>query len=140
MTQERNNLAHYGSIAGSVAAILGLLWLIGEPHLKNYIDGEIDRYDQVKKAEDLNKVQLRRLLSEKMQVADDEVHIELGKTYKQDKRLAIVIDSLEKKIVILEKKVADNYNEIGLNYGDIKKLNKDNEHFRKQLDKHGLFH
>ena len=137
MSEERNHLSHYGSIAGSVMAILGLLWLLGEPFLEDYVDNHISTYDERKKEEDSQKVSLRHLLGDKMQVADDEVHIELGKVYKSyskdELKLVRKIDSLEKEIKL-------NYNEIGININDIQKLKDDNKHFRKQLDKHGLFH
>jgi hypothetical protein len=116
MAEEQNRLSHYGSIAGSVAAILGLLWLLGEPHLKTYIDKEIEVYDGKQKAEDSKKVKLRKLLSDKMGVADDEVHIELGQQYKQEKELAAKVDSLANQIDI-------NKRAMQLNYQDIKNIN-----------------
>lgn len=116
MAEEQNRLSHYGSIAGSVAAILGLLWLLGEPHLKTYIDKEIEVYDATQKAEDSKKVKLRKLLSDKMGVADDEVHIELGQQYKQEKELSAKVDSLANQIDI-------NKRAMQLNYQDIKNIN-----------------
>lgn len=137
MPQEKNYISHYGSIAGSVMAILGLLWLLGEPFLEDYVDNHISTYDERKKEEDSQKVGLRHLLGGKMEVADDEVHIELGKVYKHYNKEEVKII---KKIDSLQKEIELNYHEIGVNITDIHKLKEDNKHFRKQLDKHGLFH
>jgi hypothetical protein len=134
MAQEQNRLAHYGSISGSVVAILGLLWLLGEPHLKTYIDNEIEVYDGKQKAEDSKKVKLRKLLSDKMGVADDEVHIELGHQYKNEKALASRVDSLLVIVEHLEGEIKLNLSALQLNYTDIKAINK------KLSDNHGLFH
>ena len=126
-----------------MVAILGLLWLIGEPHLKNYIAEAIIQYDNKKKEEASSKVPLRALLSHKMEVADDEVHIELGKTYrtyKKEKNVIARIDSLCSVIKYLESEIQLNLDAIKLNYKDINQLNKESDNFRKQLDKHGLFH
>ena len=113
-----DRLSHYGSIAASVAAILGLLWLIGEPFLEDYVDGHIRSYDERMKEEQTNSVSLRHLLSDKMGVSDDEVHIELGKTYKKvknEKDVLHIIDSLAREINL-------NYQEIGVNIKDINAL------------------
>jgi len=120
MAQENNQLAHYGSIAGSVMAIFALVGFLGKPHLTEFIDNEIEVYDERKKEEASGKVKLRTLLSHKMGVEDDEVHIELGHVYKQvkkEKDLYRVIDSLAKEINL-------NYYEIGQNIKDIKALKK----------------
>ena len=117
-----NKLSHYGSIAGSVAAILGLLWLIGEPHLKTYINDNIEQYDIEQKEANSKKVKLRTLLSTKMGVADDEVHIELGKQYKNEKKLHFKLDSLGSEIEFLRKEIDLNLESIKLNYRDIQSL------------------
>jgi hypothetical protein len=131
-----DRLSHYGSIAGSVAAILGLLWLIGEPHLRTYIDNEIELYDSKKKEENSKKVKLRTLLGEKMGIDDDEVHIEIGHQYKKEKVLYKTIDSLEQVIGKLKTEDRALLNDINANYQDIldlqDKLNQANK-------KHGLF-
>jgi len=135
--KENKTLTTLGTIAGSIVAILGLLWLLGEPFLEDYVDNHISTYDERKKEEDSQKVGLRHLLGDKMQVADDEVHIEIGKVYRhysqEEKKLIKTLDSLCTEVKL-------NYKEIGVNIKAIDKLERDNQHFRKQLDKHGLFH
>jgi hypothetical protein len=119
MAQE-NPISHYGSIAGSVMAIFALVGFLGKPHMIDFIDNEIEAYDERKKEEDAGKVKLRRLLGHKMGVEDDEVHIELGKTYKKvmaEKDLSRLVDSLTKEVEL-------NYYEIGQNIKDIKALKK----------------
>lgn len=117
--ESKNQLAHYGSIAGSVMAILGFLWLMGEPFLEDYVDNHISTYDERKKEEDSKKVGLRHLLGDKMEVADDEVHIELGKMYKhyskEELKIIHKIDSLCNEVKL-------NYTEIGVNIRDVKAL------------------
>lgn len=120
MAHETNHLAHYGSIAGSVMAILTLLAFLGKPHLVEFIDNEIEEYDEKKKEEDSGKAKLRTLLGHKMGVEDDEVHIELGKTYKK----VMSEQDLIRKIDSLEREVKLNYAEIGVNIKDIKNLKK----------------
>ena len=133
-------LGHLGSIAGSIVAVIGLLWLIGEPALEKYTDERIDLYQQKRTEENSNKVKLRTLLSEKMEVADDEVHIELGKTYKKDKLIVRELDSIKDVLRALKLKTDNNYTEIGLNYSDIQDLYKKESNLRGKLEKHGLFH
>ena len=118
MPQDQNRLAHYGSIAGSVVAILGLLWLLGEPFLEDYVDTHIRTYDERKKEEDSKSVKFRSLCADKMGVAEDEAHIELGKVYKKVMSEA----DLLRKIDSLGREVQLNYAEIGINLKDIKNL------------------
>ena len=141
---ENKSLITLGSIAGAIMAILTLLWFIGEPALERYVDGHIDEYELKKKEEASGKVKLRHLLGDKMEVADDEVHIEIGRMYKKEQTLYVTIDSLQERTSTLERKLAaikhtsdGNYKEIGLNYRDIKKLQKKMD---KAEETHGLFH
>lgn len=121
-----SRIAHYGSIAGSMATILGLLWLIGEPFLEDYVDSHIENYDAIQKESNTKKVKLRTLLSEKMGIDVDEVHIELGKTYKQDKKIIKKIDSLQTEIEL-------NLESIKLNYQDINAINRKIESIQGSL-------
>lgn len=133
---ENKSLITLGSIAGAIMAILTLLWFIGEPALERYVDTHISTYEERKAEEDSKKVKLRHLLGTKMGVDDDEVHIEIGHVYKKvmsEADAKRTLDSLKKEVEL-------NYYEIGMNIKAIKKLQEDNKHFRKQLDKHGLFH
>lgn len=129
-------LTHYGSIAGSVTAILAFVWLLGEPHLKSYIDAEIDRYDQVKAEQDSKKAKMRDLLGEKMGLDSDEVHIEIGHMYKKEKVLYRTIDSLENVIGQLKTEDKALLNDINANYRDILDLQ---EKLHQANKKHGLF-
>ena len=141
---ENKSLIKLGSIAGAIMAILTLLWFIGEPALERYVNTHIDSYEERKAEEATHKVKLRHLLGDKMEIADDEVHIELGRMYKKEKTLYITIDSLSTRINNLNRRLTaikstsdGNYKEIGLNYRDIKKLQED---MKKADQTHGLFH
>ena len=115
---ENKTIITLGSIAGAIVAICGLLWTIGEPMLEDYVDKHIESYEERKEKENSKKVKLRTLLSNKMGVDDDEVHIELGKTYKKvmsEKDVLHIIDSLGREVKL-------NYAEIGVNIKDIKAL------------------
>ena len=114
---ENKVLAKLGTIAASISAILAMLWFIGEPALEDYVDTHIKAYEQRKKEEVSNKVKLRTLLSDKMGVADDEVHIELGKIYKDEKKVKADLDSLKKEVDL-------NKRAMQLNYKDIEELQK----------------
>ena len=74
-----------GSVAGSVVAILGLLWLIGESFLEDYVEGHIKAYEEKKIEEDSKKIPFRIITGEKMGVPPDEVHIKIGEWYKEEK-------------------------------------------------------
>ena len=142
--KENKTLTTLGAIAGSLMAILTLLWFIGEPALERYVDSHISAYEERKAEEATHKVKLRHLLGDKMEIADDEVHIELGRMYKKEQTLYITIDSLQEKLNAVERKLAavrstsdKNYKESLLNYRDIKKLQKKMD---KAEEQHGLFH
>lgn len=130
-------LTHYGSIAGSVMAIFALVGLLGKPHAIDFIDNEIESYDKRKKEEDLKKIPFRVLLSEKMGLDDDEVHIELGRMYKNEIKLHKTIDSLENEIGKLKTEDRALLNDISANYSDIIELQ---NKMKKAEEKHGLFH
>ena len=131
--KDSNFISHYGSIAGAVMAILALVGFLGKPHLEDFIEAEIKKYDTEEKADESKKTKLRRLLGDKMEVADDEVHIEIGKLYKGEKDVKNVIDSLQGRVKYLEQEVKLNFADIQGNYTKINAIN-------KKLEKHGLFH
>ena len=108
-------LSHYGSIAGSVMAILTVLAFIGKPHLTDFIDKEIQAYDLIQKEKDSNKVKLRDLLEDKMDVPADEVHIKIGDWYKNEKKIKALLDSIVKEQHY-------DYIEIGNNSREIKSI------------------
>ena len=72
-----------GKISGAVTAILILLGLIGEPFLDQYIETKMEEA----RIMDSSKVKLRKLLSDKMGVDEDDVHIEIGKMYRDVKNI-----------------------------------------------------
>ena len=90
---ENKSIIKYGTIAGSIMAILGLFWFIGEPALELYVNNQIELHEANKKVEP-SGVKLRELLGYKMGVANDEVHIEIGHQYKQQKRIINSMDSI----------------------------------------------
>ena len=108
-------LIKLGTIAASISAILAMLWFIGEPALEDYVEAHIKIHEEEQKEVNSKKVKLRTLLSDKMNVASDEVHIELGKLYKKEKKVKAALDSLKKEV---------NLNTISmqLNYKDIQDL------------------
>ena len=109
------NLKLYGGMAGSVMAILTVLAFIGKPHLTDFIDAEIQAYDLIQKEKDSNKVKLRDLLEDKMDVPADEVHIKIGDWYKNEKKIKALLDSIVKEQHY-------DYIEIGNNSREIKSI------------------
>ena len=89
-------LIQLGTISGSLMAILGLFWFIGEPALERYVDAQIQLHEERKKEEPAG-VKLRELLGYKMGVANDEVHIEIGHLYKN----GIIYKSKTDSLIIL---------------------------------------
>jgi hypothetical protein len=88
-----------GAIVGLIIPIVTLLLAAIEPFAEDYIDNRIDLIFQQQKEIDSSKESLRKLLSNKMGVDTDEVHIELGRMYTSEKEfknnIAILIDSLQ---------------------------------------------
>jgi hypothetical protein len=56
----------------------------GEPFLEDYVESHFVVYEKKHKKENSEKIKLRDLLSEKMGCDADEVHIELGRMYKNE--------------------------------------------------------
>jgi len=137
--ENKISLAKLGTYAGSIMAILALLWFVGEPALELYVDGHISAYEVKKEKEASDKVGLRHLLGGKMEVADDEVHIELGRMYLNEGLLKARIDSLEARNKVLDRVAELNLKAIQLNYKDIKTLQDTERNLRNQIDHHGLF-
>ena len=129
-------LSHYGSIAGSVMAILAAVGFFVEPFLEDYVDSHIETYEERRFEEDSKKIGFRKLLGEKMDLDDDEVHIEIGHWYKKEKIMYSTIDSLENVIGGLKTEDRALLNDINANYKDILDLQKKLE---KAHEKHGLF-
>ena len=114
---ENKVIAKLGTIAASISAILAMLWFIGEPALEDYVKAQIKVHEEEQKEVNSKKVKLRTLLSDKMGVASDEVHIELGKIYKGEKKVKATLDSLKKEV---------NLNKLAmqLNFADIEIITK----------------
>jgi len=112
---ENKAIAKLGTVAASISAILAMLWFIGEPALEDYVKAQIKVHEEEQKEVNSKKVKLRTLLSYKMDVASDEVHIELGKTYRSEKKVKVTLDSLKKEV---------NLNKLAmqLNFSDIEEI------------------
>lgn len=94
---ESKSLIKLGTIAASISAILAMLWFIGEPALERYVEAQIGVHEEEMKLGESNKIKLRALLSDKMGIPSDEVHIELGQQYRNELNIISDIDSLQKR-------------------------------------------
>lgn len=92
-----------GAFAGSLSAIVGFLWFIGEPFLDRYVDSHIKEYEDRQKEETSKGVKLRELLGYKMGVDNDEVHVEIGRQYRQQKEYVNTMDSLLSEVAEISK-------------------------------------
>jgi len=94
-----DKVKNIGAIIGLIIPIVTILLAAIEPFAEDYIDKRIDLIFKEQKEKDSSKESLRKLLSKKMGIDVDEVHIELGKLYTSEKafkrNIAIIIDSLE---------------------------------------------
>ena len=100
---ESKLLIKLGTIAASISAILAMLWFIGEPALERYVEAQIGVHEEEMKLGESNKIKLRALLSDKMGIPSDEVHIELGQHYRNRNIIISNIDSLKKEILRLKR-------------------------------------
>jgi len=121
-----NTVKSLGVNLSSIMAVIIGLWFFGKAPFNNKVDERINLFltsaamqiyidDVIKKHEaeqiktNSKKVKLRKLLANKMAVAEDEVHIEIGKLYKaepeQIKDNIITIQELKNRIKILENKI-----------------------------------
>jgi len=99
-------LMFLGKFVGMMVALCTAMWFFGEPFLEDYVESHFEEYDSKKEAEykhkESQRISFRSLLSDKMSVDNDEVHIELGRLYKSEKieRKAMYnyIDSIYKKL------------------------------------------
>jgi hypothetical protein len=94
-----DKVKNIASIVGLIVPIVTLLLAAIEPFAEDYIDKRIDLIFKEQKEKDSSKESLRKLLSNKMGVDTDEVHIELGRMYTSEKEfkknIAVLIDSLQ---------------------------------------------
>ena len=96
--QGAKNIQDLGKILGSMMGLCVALWFFGEPFLEDYVESHIEQYEEKHKQELSSKVKLRSLLSSKMGCDIDEVHIEIGKMYREEKTVRTSIDSLDASI------------------------------------------
>lgn len=109
------NFKIVATFLGSLITILGAIWFFGKPFLDDYINEKMDAYivspsftmfvdktisehEQEVAEKDSKKVGLRKLLSDKMGVAEDEVHIELGRMFKNERLFQEAIIKNQKEI------------------------------------------
>ena len=94
-----DKVKNIGAIVGLIIPVVTLLLAAIEPFAEDYIDKRIDLIFKEQKEKDSSKQSLRKLLSNKMGVDADEVHIELGRMYTSEKAfkksIAVLIDSLQ---------------------------------------------
>ena len=92
------NIQDIGKILGSMMGLCVAVWFFGEPFLEDYVESHIEAYE-IKHAEEVSgKKKLRSLLANEMGCDTDEVHIELGRMYKEEKSVHAEIDSVEKAV------------------------------------------
>jgi len=96
--QGAKNIQDLGKILGSMMGLCVAVWFFGEPFLEDYVSSHIEQYEEKHKQELSSKVKLRSLLSSKMGCDIDEVHIEIGKMYREEKTVRTSIDSLDASI------------------------------------------
>lgn len=72
---------------------------INSPEFSIFVDGIISDYEEELSKRDSGTLKLRILLAMKMGVDEDEVHIELGKAYKDYRKFKITTLELLNKIV-----------------------------------------
>jgi len=89
-----SKIIKWGGIFAAIAAILAVV----DPAATWYIETKVEAFDKAEKAKEPSKEKFRHLLGGKMGIADDEVHIEMGKDHKRIKSLQHQIDSLTKLI------------------------------------------
>ena len=94
-----DKVKNIASIVGLIVPIVTLLLAAIEPFAEDYIDKRIDLTFKEQKQKDTSKESLRKLLSNKMNIDTDVVHIELGRLYTSEKTfkksITTLIDSLE---------------------------------------------
>jgi hypothetical protein len=80
----KSEFLKFSKVMTAIVATLGSVWFFGEPFLEDYVESHIDAYELKHKEENSKKEKLRKLLSDKMLIPQDEVHIELGRMYQNE--------------------------------------------------------
>jgi len=78
---------------GAFMVIQAGLGFIAKPLLDDYIDNHIKTYQKQVEEKENNKQSFRSLLAPKMGVEEDEVHIELGRMYKDEQDFKKIVKS-----------------------------------------------
>jgi predicted RNase H-related nuclease YkuK (DUF458 family) len=78
-----DKLINISKYVGAFMVIQTGLGFIAKPFLDDYIDEHIEAHREVVKEEESNKQSFRSLLAPKMDIDEDEIHIELGRMYKR---------------------------------------------------------
>lgn len=84
-SRKKNVWAIVATNIGTAVTIIGGLIFFGEHSFNAAVDARIDIHEENEIEKNSKQVKLRTLLSNKMGVDEDEVHIELGKMYKNKK-------------------------------------------------------
>ena len=92
------NIQDLVKVFGPIMGLCTVLWFFGEPFLEDYVESHIEAYEKKHAQELSGKVKLRTLLASKMGCDTDEVHIEIGKMYREEKTVRTSIDSLDASI------------------------------------------
>lgn len=104
MEKVKNEFLNLGKTLAAIVATLTAIWFFTEPFLEDYIQEHFETYDSRKKEEwkerKSNIVSLTTLLSEKMGVDEDEVHIEIGKLYNSGNNTLLKIEENNQKLKV----------------------------------------
>ena len=91
--QLKSEIVKFSKVMAAIVTTLGSVWFFGEPFLEDYVESHFDAYEIRNKQESSDKMKLRDLLGIKMGLPSDEVHIELGRMFKNETNVHETIDS-----------------------------------------------
>jgi len=74
----------FSKMMSAIVATCLALGFFGEPFLEDYVQDRIGEYEKKHEEKNSKRLKLRDLLSDKMKVDPDEVHIELGRMYQSE--------------------------------------------------------
>jgi len=109
MMELKSEFVKFSKVMTAIVATLVSVWFFGEPFLEDYVENHFEAYDIKHKKENSQKVKLRKLLSDKMDVDEDEVHIELGRMYQAEKVSKDKRNKIIKEIKYLYPQTVLNY-------------------------------
>ena len=109
----KGEFVKFSKVMTAIVATLGCVWFFGEPFLEDYVQSHFESYEIKHKKENSQKVKLRKLLSDKMDVDEDEVHIELGRMYQAEKiERDKIYKAIDKDFIFSKKRRNDFVREI----------------------------